>query len=59
MDTATSIGSQLLHSLLVVSVYILHAQISFYHFRKVVTHATFGLLAVVAFLESSNMLTAD
>ena len=35
------------------------AQNSFYHFRKVVTCATFGLLAVAAYLKSSNMPTAD
>ena len=35
------------------------AQNNFYHLRTVVTHATFGLLAVAVFLESSNMSTAD
>ena len=38
---------------------IAHAKNSLYHFRMVVTHATFGLLAVAAFLVSSNMSTAD
>ena len=42
-----------------VSVYVAHTQNSFYHFRTLVTHATFGLLAVVAFLMSSNMPIAD
>ena len=35
------------------------AQNSIYHFRTVVTHATSGLLAVAAFLKSSNMPTAN
>ena len=35
------------------------AIVSMHHFRMVVTYAIFGLLAVVTFLESSNMLTAD
>ena len=35
------------------------AQNSLYNFRTVVTHATSGLLAVAAFLESSNMPTAN
>ena len=34
-------------------------QNSFYHFRTVATHVTFGLLAVAAFLLSSNMSTVD
>ena len=45
--------------ILVVSVYVAHAQNSIYYFMTVVTHATFGLLAVAAFLESSSMLTAN
>ena len=36
-----------------------HTQNSFYHFRTLVTHATFDLLAVAAFLMSSNIPTAD
>ena len=36
-----------------------HTQNSFYHFRTIVTHATFGLLALAAFLMSSNMPIAD
>ena len=39
--------------------YVAYAQNSSYHFRIVVTHATFGLLAVATFLVSSNMPTAD
>ena len=39
--------------------YSTHAQISLYHFRTIVTNATFGLLIVAAFLVSSNMPTAD
>ena len=58
-DTAVSIGSQHWYLLLVVSVYVLHAQNSFYHFTTVVTSTTFGSLSVAAFLESSNMPTAD
>ena len=48
-DTAASIGSQRWCTLLVMNVYVARAQHSFYYFRAVVTHATFGLLAVVAF----------
>ena len=59
VDTAASISSQCLHLLSAVSVYSTHAQISLYHFSTVVTHATFGLLIVAAFLVSSNMPTAD
>ena len=58
IDTATNIGYQRWH-FLVVNVYAACAQSSFYHFRTVVTHATFGLLAVAAFVMSSNMPTAD
>ena len=47
------------HLLLVVSVYVARAQNSLYHFRTVLTHGTFGLLAIAAFLESSIMPTAD
>ena len=36
-----------------------HAQNSFYHFRMVIKCVTFGLLAVAAILESSNIPTAD
>ena len=39
--------------------YVPHVQNSFYHFRTVVTHATFGLQAVAAFVVSRNMLTSD
>ena len=42
-----------------VSVYIAHAQYSFYHFRMVVTLITFDLLAAAAFLELSNIPKAD
>ena len=35
------------------------AQNGFYRFRMVLTHATFGLLAVAVFLVLSNMPTAD
>ena len=42
-----------------VSVYVACAQNSFYHFRTVVTHVTFGFLAAATFLLSSNMLTTD
>ena len=42
-----------------MSVYIACDQNSSYYFRTVVTHVTYGLLAVVAFLESSKMPTAD
>ena len=59
IDTAASIKSQCWYLLFVVSVYVAHAQNSFYHFRTVVIHTTFGLLAVAVFLESSNMPTAD
>ena len=38
-----------------VSVYIAHVENSFYNFRMVVARITFGLLAIAAFLESSNM----
>ena len=58
IDTATNIGYQRWY-LLVVNVYVARAQSSFYHFRTVVTCATFGLLAVAAFVMSSNMPTAD
>ena len=59
MDTAASIGFQHWHLLLLVSVYLTHAQNSFYHLRTVVTHASFGLLADGAFLVLSNMPTTD
>ena len=36
-------------------VHIVCAQNSFYYFRVVVTHATFGLLGVAAFQESNNL----
>ena len=42
-----------------LSVYVAHTQNSFNHFRIVVTHATFSLPAIAAFLESSIILTAD
>ena len=58
IDTATNIGYQRWR-LLVVNVYVACAQSNFYHFRTVVTRATFGLLAVAAFVMSSNMPTAD
>ena len=58
-DTAASIRSQWWCLLLVVSTYVACTQSSFYHFRMVVTHTTFGLLAVATFLELSNMPTAD
>ena len=45
--------------LLVVSVCVAYAQNSFYHFRMVVTHATFSVLAVAAFVVSRNIPTAD
>ena len=45
-------------ALTISSEYVAHAQNSFYHFRMVATHATFGLLAVTAFLKSNNMPTA-
>ena len=32
---------------------VAHAQNSFYHFRTVVVHITFGLLTIAAVLESS------
>ena len=54
-----STKSQCQHLLLVVSVYEAQAQTSFYHFTMVVPCVTFGLLAVSAFLESSNIPTAD
>ena len=38
-----------------VSVCVAHAQNSFYHFKTVVACITFALLAVAAFLVSSNM----
>ena len=58
-DTTASIGSQHWHLILVVSMYAAHAQNSFCQVRMVVTHGTFGLLVVAAFMESSNMPTAD
>ena len=39
--------------------YVAHAQNSFSYFRMVVTHATFGLLAIAAFLESNKLHTTD
>ena len=45
--------------LLVMNVYVVHAQNSFYHYRMIVTHAPFGLLADAAFLVPSDMPTAD
>ena len=57
-DTAASIRSHRWR-ILVVSRYVARAQNSFCHFRMVVTHATFNILAVEAFLVSSNMPTAD
>ena len=41
-----------------MSVYAAFAQNSFYYFKMVVTRATFGLLKVAAFLETSRMSTA-
>ena len=41
------------------SVCVGRAQNSFCHFYMVVAHTTFGFLVVAAFLESSNMPTAD
>ena len=38
-----------------VHVCVAHAQNSFCHFSSVVARITFGLLAVAAFLESSNL----
>ena len=57
--TATNIGYRCWLLLLMVNVHIAHAQTIFYHFRKTVTHATFGLLVVAVFLVSSNIPTAD
>ena len=59
VDTAASIKPQHWRLLLVVNVYVAHAQNSFYHFSPLVTCATFGLLEFAAFLVSSNMPTAD
>ena len=59
IDTAASIGSQRWHSLLVMSVYVAHAQNNLYHFRMAVICATSSLLAVTTFLVSSNMPKAD
>ena len=42
-----------------VNVYTAHSQNSFYHFRIVVTFATFGLLTVTGFMVSSNIPTTD
>ena len=42
-----------------VHIIITCSQNNFYHFRMIVARMTFGLLPVAAFLESSNMLTAD
>ena len=58
-DTVANIQSQCWHLLLVVSVYMTCAKNSFYLLSTVVIHATFGLLVVAAFLESSEMSTAD
>ena len=58
-NTAASIGSHHWSLSLVVSMYVAHTQNSFYYFRMVVTHTKFDLLAIVEFLESSNMPTAD
>ena len=52
IETEENIGYQCWCLLLVVSVYVAHTQNSLYHFRTVVTHATFGLLAVAALLVS-------
>ena len=60
IDTAASIRFPAL--VLIISgecAYSLYAHNSFYYFRMVVTCTTFGFLIVTAFLESSNMLTAD
>ena len=38
---------------------IIERYCSFYRFRMIVTHATFGFLAIAAFLVSNNILTAD
>ena len=53
-DTSACVGSQHPYLLLAVSVYVACAQNNFYHFRMVGTRATFGLLAVAAFLELNN-----
>ena len=45
--------------LLVVRVYVACAQNSFYHFRTVVTHVTFDLVTVAAFVLPSNILIID
>ena len=42
-----------------MSVYVTHTQNGFDYFRMVVTHTTFGLLAVTTFLKSRKMPTAD
>ena len=42
-----------------MSVYVTHTQNGFDCFRKVVTYTTFGLLAVITFLKSRKMSTAD
>ena len=39
--------------------YVAHTQNSFHYFRMVVTHVTFDLVAVAAFLESSKLPTID
>ena len=39
--------------------YVAHAQNNFYYSRIVVKYATYGLLAVAAFLELSKIPTAD
>ena len=57
-DTAANIKSQHWCLLLVMSMYAAFAQNSFYYLNMVVTHATFGLLAVAAYQVSCNMPTA-
>ena len=42
-----------------MSMYVAHAQNSFYYFRMVITYATFSLLTIAVFLESSKMFTAN
>ena len=46
-------------ALIITGTYVTDAQNSFYHFRTVVTTATFGFLAVAAFLESNTLPSAD
>ena len=58
-DTTASIRSQCFCLSLVMSGYLARAQNSFYHFWTAVTCETLGLLAVAAFLELSEMPTAD